>query len=134
MHLVPPGRPGVVSVPARRGCDIDELPADFAVIVEATARRVAELLRADPPVPRRFVNAHQLAIMLGVSRDWIYDHAAELGALRLGDGQRAPLRFDATQAVAVMASRAAVPSAEAGTGPPRPHRRGRSLIPYDEAA
>jgi hypothetical protein len=40
------------------------------------------------------IDAAQLAVLLGVSRDFIYEHADELGALRLGSGPRARLRFD----------------------------------------
>jgi hypothetical protein len=40
------------------------------------------------------VDAARVAEHLGVSRDYVYEHAAELGALRLGSGPRARLRFD----------------------------------------
>lgn len=36
----------------------------------------------------------QLADFLGVDRDYVYAHADELGAWRLGAGPRARLRFD----------------------------------------
>jgi hypothetical protein len=36
----------------------------------------------------------QLAEWLQVERDYVYLHAVELGALRLGSGPRARLRFD----------------------------------------
>jgi hypothetical protein len=62
--------------------------------VEAIARRVAELLRADAvPAAARLVDAATLAAMLGVERDWVYAHARELQAVRLG-GKRGRLRFD----------------------------------------
>ena len=61
--------------------------------VEAIARRVAELLGAAPDAPVRYVDAAQLARALGVERAWVYAHAAQLGALRLG-GPRGRLRFD----------------------------------------
>ena len=35
--------------------------------------------------------------MLGVSEDWVRDHAAELGAIRVGDGPRGMLRFEAAR-------------------------------------
>jgi hypothetical protein len=58
---------------------------------ERIAARVVELLRHEPPP--RFVDAAALARILGVERDWVYSHAAELGAVRLG-GPRGRLRFD----------------------------------------
>ena len=46
------------------------------------------------------MDAAQLAALLSVSRDFIYEHAAELGALRLGGGPKARLRFDPNAALA----------------------------------
>jgi hypothetical protein len=43
------------------------------------------------------VDAARLAERLGVSRDFVYAHADELGARRLGSGPRARLRFDLTE-------------------------------------
>jgi hypothetical protein len=71
--------------------------AEFSVgagIVEAIARRVVELLReAEQAGPVKLADAATLASELGVERDWIYEHAEELGAIRLG-GPRGRLRFD----------------------------------------
>jgi hypothetical protein len=66
---------------------------------EAAVRRVLEALgeRATPPA---LVDAAELARVLGVSRDTVYQHAARLGARRVGDGRRPRLRFDVAQAVA----------------------------------
>ena len=61
--------------------------------VEAIAVRVAELLGTAPAGTPRYVDAADLARALGVDRDWVYAHAAELGAIRLG-GPRGRLRFD----------------------------------------
>lgn len=40
------------------------------------------------------IDASALAVELGVSRAFVYEHAAELLAIRLGAGPRARLRFD----------------------------------------
>ena len=61
--------------------------------VEAIARRVAELLGARTEAPRRYVDAAALARTLGVEREWVYSHATQLGAIRLG-GPHGRLRFD----------------------------------------
>lgn len=44
--------------------------------------------------PGQLITASQVAAGLGVTRDWVYEHAAELGAIRLGSGRRPRLRFD----------------------------------------
>lgn len=64
--------------------------------VEAVARRLAELLadRAGPSAPRRLLTAAEVSEWWGVERSWVYAHADELGARRLGAGQRPRLRFD----------------------------------------
>jgi len=41
----------------------------------------------------RFVDAATVARLLGVERDWVYEHADQLGGIRLG-GPRGRLRFD----------------------------------------
>jgi hypothetical protein len=62
--------------------------------VEAVARRTVELLRSDRPAAFALVNARELAALLGVSIDYVYAHATQLGAVRLGGGRRARIRFD----------------------------------------
>jgi hypothetical protein len=64
--------------------------------VEAVARRVVELLRAErhSPRERRLVDAATLAAELGVERSWVYAHRTELGAIQLGAGSKPRLRFD----------------------------------------
>ena len=63
--------------------------------IEEIARLVAQLLRAagPPAIKGRYVDATTLAEHLGVERDWVYAHARELDAVRLG-GARGRLRFD----------------------------------------
>lgn len=64
-------------------------------LVEAIALRVVELLgETSPKKPRaRLVDASTVAQELDVERDWVYTHANDLGAIRLG-GPRGRLRFD----------------------------------------
>lgn len=75
--------------------------------IEAIAQRVAELLRQPhPPTSGRgLVTAEQLASQLGLSRAWVYEHAQELGAIRLGAGPKARLRFNPTTAAEALANR-----------------------------
>jgi hypothetical protein len=81
------------------------------------------------------VDAATIATELGVSRDYVYEHAAELGALRLGGGKRARLRFDPATARAALSryvseqSLADSPSVGGEPAPPAPRRR-RSLATH----
>jgi len=75
--------------------------------IERLADLLAERLQVSPapagPVAARLVSAEALARELGVSRAHVYAHAAELGAIRLGKGPRARLRFDPDAARAALA-------------------------------
>jgi hypothetical protein len=46
----------------------------------------------DPPA--ELIDAAELARRLGIARSTVYANARRYGAIRLGDGPRAPLRFD----------------------------------------
>ncbi len=61
--------------------------------IEAVARRVAELLDARR-APASYLSTAAVAQMLDVSEEWVRDHAAEFGAVRLGDRGRGQLRFE----------------------------------------
>jgi hypothetical protein len=86
---------------------------------ERIAARVVELLRREPPP--RFIDAAALARILGVERDWVYSHARELGAVRLG-GPRGRLRFD-RQAVCERFAADAKRGLSGGRKPDRPRTR-----------
>lgn len=80
------------------------LNPEWGEFVEAVARRVVELLDERDERARfsGLVDAQTLADLLDVDRGWVYRHAAELGAVRLG-GQNGRLRFDVDAARAAMA-------------------------------
>ena len=42
---------------------------------------------------RPWLDAQEVAQRLKMSRDWVYEHAEELGASRIGSGPRPRLRF-----------------------------------------
>src|SRR4051794_20809639 len=95
-------------------------PAD----VDAIARRVAELVREEASASQlRFLTAAQVAKRFNVTRDWVYAHADDLGAIRLGEGPRARFRFDPTQTIAAMASRSDGERSDASGPAPRRARR-----------
>jgi hypothetical protein len=58
------------------------------------ANRVADLLRMGQASAPELVDTAEIARRFGVSRDFVYDHAEDLGAVRLGNGPKARLRFD----------------------------------------
>lgn len=74
-----------------------------AASIEAIALRVVELLaeREDDSrgvAPGRLVDAAALARLLSVSRSTVYEHAEQLGGVRIGAGDRPRLRFDVARA------------------------------------
>lgn len=101
--------------------------------IERIAQRVVQLLHHQPnplddgpDVPRDLMDAGQLAKHLGLTRAWVYGHAAQLGAIQLGDGPRPRLRFDpqtATQALNARQRRSEPESAKDGPRPGRPRQR-----------
>jgi hypothetical protein len=118
--------------------------------IEQVAQRVAQLLRHEqplavgaqddtPPAPAHLLTAEQLARHLGLNRAWVYEHAAELGAIQLGDGPRPRLRFDAQLAARALQARRRrnEPTAASEKPRPRPTRRRRTppnvpLLPVHE--
>jgi hypothetical protein len=104
--------------------------------IEQLATRVAEVLleAGGKPAARRIVDARGVAETYGVSRDFVYAHADELGAIRLGSGPRARLRFDLVEVAARLNARRAVPKHQLHTPPrrrPGPRVAPKHLIPYD---
>ena len=65
---------------------------------DAVVARVVEVMRIEglipqPRVARAWLDAQEVARRLGVSREWVYEHAEELGVSRIGTGPRPRLRF-----------------------------------------
>lgn len=70
---------------------------EFAELV--AVKVVEQLDERDQLASRSLVGANELAALLGRSREWVYDHAEELGGRRIGNGTRPRLWFDVDQAV-----------------------------------
>lgn len=70
--------------------------------IEAIARRVVEILERQGLQQRELVDAAELARRFGIERSWVYSHAIELGAVKLGDGPKPRLRFDPQIAARVL--------------------------------
>ncbi|HEY6636416.1 MAG TPA: hypothetical protein VIZ61_01925 [Solirubrobacterales bacterium] len=69
----------------------------------AIARAIANVQRKQDEILERLDGAEstntllgpqELARRLGRSRTWVYDHASELGAIRVGNGRKPRLLFD----------------------------------------
>lgn len=85
-------------------------------LIEAIARRVAELIRGELGLSARLLTPSEVAAWFGVSRTWVYAHADELGAMRLGTGPKARLRFDVSRVTSAI-------SLPASNGTPRLPRK-----------
>src|SRR5215213_7500582 len=75
----------------------DRLSASDPAFVDAVARRVVDLLREEGELPAtgpRLMTVAEVRKEFGVSADWLYANAEALGAIRLGSGPRARVRFD----------------------------------------
>lgn len=81
--------------------------------VEQIANRVAYRLRGEQHSEPQLISAGELARYLGVQRPWIYKHRHLLGGQRIGDGPKAPWRFDRKVALQALERHAA----EQGTAP-----------------
>lgn len=86
--------------------------------VDAIATAVAERLTA--PAGDELVDAATLAKLLGVSRAYVYENAERLGAVKLGSGPKARLRFDVQRALEAREPAAPVKR--------QPRRRGRARL------
>ena len=84
-------------------------PDDVTVVrladetIDQLAERVADLLDARGSVPPArdptpsgsgLLSASDVSRWWGVERGWVYQHADQLGVIRLGTGRRPRLRFD----------------------------------------
>src|SRR6188472_4318205 len=63
-------------------------------LVDFVARRVLELLGDRNGDEIQLLTVAQVARRFQVHPSWVYANARRLGALRLGTGPKAPLRFD----------------------------------------
>jgi hypothetical protein len=100
--------------------------------VEAIARRVVESLERRGLQGRELVDAAELARRFGIDRSWVYSHAIELGAVKLGCGPKPRLRFDPQIAARVLRrvgdGSAADPPARSGKRAGQPSGSGGSGV------
>lgn len=94
---------------------------------EDQLNRLADLLAvklaAVRPPARPMLTVEDVCTTFKVSRAWVYENAGRLGGIKLGPGQRAPLRFDANRVAAALDPLAPAEDAEPPT--PRAKRSNR---------
>lgn len=100
-------------------------------LADAIAERVLAGLNGAKPASS-LVDAATLAAELGTSPRFVYEHADELGAMRLGSGPKARLRFDLEAARAALACSAgkrsqAETASDGGRSAPRRPRVRRGM-------
>ena len=101
-------------------------------LVDAIARRVVELLEKRGVQQRELVDASELARRLGIERSWVYSHAIELGAVKLGQGKKPRLRFDpeiAARFLQKVGEGPAAPPARSGERAGQSRRGDGSVVP-----
>lgn len=100
--------------------------------VEEIARRVVAVLERRGLGKRELVDAAELARRFGIERSWVYTHAIELGAIKLGNGAKPRLRFDPEVAARVLrrvdGKPVADPPARSGKRAGQPPRRAASDV------
>lgn len=112
---------------------------DVHAIAEAIADVLAErglVVYAGPGASARVLNAREVSQLLGRSAPWVYAHATELGAIRMGSGPKARIGFDLARIEQWKRDnqvRPAEPRKAARRRPRRNSSRATNLIPYDPA-
>jgi hypothetical protein len=113
--------------PRRRGLGaiVRQVAVDLTPqTIEQIATRVATLIRRQQQNQQQgqkepgMVTVSQLASYLKLNAAWVYEHADELGAIRIGSGPKARIRFD------FQTAKAALKKLQA-TREPAPHATGR---------
>jgi hypothetical protein len=123
--LCPPRRRGLGAI--ARQVAVDLTPQ----AVEQVASRVVHLLHrqqqtqqhAETREPVGMVTVAEFAAYYKLNPAWVYEHADELGATRIGSGPKARIRIDFQVAKAALAQLQANRTPEPAAKPRRPRRR-----------
>jgi hypothetical protein len=123
----------------REGALMNEWPVkdrETVWLAEEQLEQLADLIAArlaNTPIARQsLVDAATLARQLGVSRATIYEHAQDLGAVRVGGGARGRLRFDPERVRRILGDKATYrESPSARRTKPRPAHRRRPAEPRE---
>lgn len=116
---------------------------DIRALAEAVADVLEErgLLSQPDASPGRVLKVADVAQLLGRSQAWVYEHAAELGAFKFGNGPKARIGFDRDAIERWKRDRQILKSSGGSRsasrrGRPRksPRPGATNLIPYDPSA
>jgi hypothetical protein len=119
-RLTAVGEPtGYQAAPAQNGYDGDALDRLADELADRIAMRLGAMV---PAQPEPLVDAAEIARICGKTRSWAYEHAGELGAIRLGSGPRPRLVFSAAR-VAAMLEKVEEPTPLTLPSRAKPHRR-----------
>ncbi len=114
--------------------DREGLEAIAERLADPVAKRVVEMIREEgmlsAPTAATWLNAAEVAQLLQVTREWVYQHADELGAVRLGGGRRPRLRFRRES----LAAGNGAPPVRVEKSPKHRRTSSRGLIPIDDSA
>lgn len=88
-------------------------------LADLLAVRLASLRTAARPM----LTVEDICKTFQVSRAWVYENAGRLGGVKLGPGQRAPLRFDPDQVVAALSPLTPSDQPQPPEPPMKPRRR-----------
>jgi hypothetical protein len=110
--------------------------ADVHAIAAAVADVLAErglVVPAGAGSSARVLNVAEVARLLGRRPAWVYEHAAELGAFRFGNGPKARIGFDLLTIEEWKRQRQIGRPSSRATNRRRPAkgRAGANLIPYE---
>lgn len=97
--------------------------------LERLADLIAERLGGQHTAPAELIDAAAVSNRFTVSRAFVYEHADQLGAVRLGDGERPRLRFDAAKVAAYFERTASAPSTPSEPARPRSRRTSCATAP-----
>lgn len=93
-----------------------------AADVDRIAEAVCERMGGSLP---QLLTADQVAERLSVDRDWVYENADDLGAIRIGNGSKPRLRFDAAKVLAFLSAGSGSQQSQAVDPASRPALRRR---------
>src|SRR4051794_3147889 len=122
--------------------DMAVAPGLDLTLVDLIAQRVLELLGDRNGDEIQLLTVAQVARRFQVHPSWVYANARRLGALRLGTGPKAPLRFDPRRVALAVEdpplSNGTPASSTTAPEPPRARRgtavrRKRGLLPIADA-
>lgn len=93
--------------------------ADVEAIADCVVEQMRKVLR--PQMWFGLADAAEVARRLRVHENWVYAHAQDLGVIRLGEGEKARLRFDLERVANTLGIASTPPGRRA---PGRPGRHG----------